>query len=157
MAMIGTIAAFDITVEDWGTYVERMELYCEANAVADEKKVAVLLSLMGAKMYGLLRSLLTPEKPADKTFQQIVDILNEHLNPKPLVIAERFRFHKRNQAKGESVSEYIAELRRLSEHCQFGAGLADALRDRLVCGMHNVTQCRPENTHREFQPSNRNE
>ncbi len=137
MAMIGTIAAFDITVEDWGTYVERMELYCEANAVADEKKVVVLLSLMGAKTYGLLCSLLTPEKPADKTFQQIVDILNEHLNPKPLVIAERFRFHKRNQAKGESVSEYIAELRRLSEHCQFGAGLADALRDRLVCGMHN--------------------
>ncbi len=137
VAKIGTIATFDSTVEDWGTYVERVELYCEANAIADDKKVAVLLSLMGAKTYGLLRSLLTPEKPADKTFQEIVDILNEHLNPKPLVIAEKFRFHKRNQAKGESISEYIAELRRLSEHCQFGAGLADALRYRLVCGMHN--------------------
>lgn len=66
-----------------------------------------------------------------------MDILNKHLNPKPLVIAERFRFHKRNQAKGESISEYIAELHRLSEHCQFLAGLADAFRDRPVCGMHN--------------------
>ncbi len=142
MAMIGMIATFDITVEDWGTYMERMELYCEANAVADEKKVAVLLSLMGAKTYVLLHSLLSPEKPADKTFQQIVDILNEHLNPKPLVIAERFRFHKRNQAKGESFSEYIAELCRLSEHCQFGAGLADALRDRLVCeNSHDANDC----------------
>lgn len=79
---------------------------------------------MGAKIYGLLRSLLTPEKPADKLYQQIVDIVNEHLNPKPLVIVERFRFHKRNQTKGESISEYIAKLRQLSEHCQFGAGLA---------------------------------
>lgn len=102
--MIGTITAFDNDAEDWGTYVERVELYCEANAIENDKKVAVLLSIMGVKTYGLLRSLLTPEKPADKSFQQIVDILNEHLNPKPLVIAERFRFHKRNQAKGESIS-----------------------------------------------------
>ncbi|KAI7813566.1 hypothetical protein IRJ41_020631 [Triplophysa rosa] len=137
MSMIGSFATFDSNVEDWGTYVERVELYCKANEVADEKKVSVLLSVMGVKTYGLLRSLLTPEKPADKTFKEIVDILHEHLNPKPLVIAERSRFHKRNQAKVESISEYMAELRRLSEHCQFGAGLTDALRDRLVCGMHN--------------------
>lgn len=31
----------------------------------------------------------------------------------------------------------MAELRRLAEHCQFGEGLSDALRDRLVCGLHN--------------------
>lgn len=121
--MIGTLTAFDSNAEDWGTYVERVELYCEANATENDTKVAVLLSVMGAKMYGLLRSLLTPEKPADKSFQQIADIVNEHLNPKPLVIVERFRFHKRNQAKGESISEYIAKLHQLSEHCQFGAGL----------------------------------
>lgn len=121
--MIGTLTAFDSNAEDWGTYVERVELYCEANATENDTKVAVLLCVMGAKMYGLLRSLLTPEKPADKSFQQIADIVNEHLNPKPLVIVERFRFHKRNQAKGESISEYIAKLHQLSEHCQFGAGL----------------------------------
>lgn len=136
MAMIGTITAFDSSTEDWETYIERVELYCSANDVKDEKKVAVLLSIIGAKTYGLLRSLLTPEKPNTKTFQQIVDTLKSHLNPKPLVIAERFRFHKRNQFQSESIADYVAELRRLSEHCQFGAGLSDALRDRLVCGMH---------------------
>ena len=52
--------------------------------------------------------------------------------PKPLVIAERFRFHKRDQREGESINEYAAELQRLSEHCDFGTGLNDALRDRLV-------------------------
>ena len=65
-------------------------------------------------------------------------MLQKHFKPKPLVIAERFRFHKRNQLKTESTSEYIiAELRRLSEHCQFGEGLSDALRDRFLCGLHN--------------------
>ncbi|KAK3556351.1 hypothetical protein QTP70_007083 [Hemibagrus guttatus] len=31
----------------------------------------------------------------------------------------------------------MAELWRLAEHCQFGDGLSDMLRDRLVCGLHS--------------------
>ena len=55
--------------------------------------------------------------------------------PKLLVIAERFRFHKRDQKDGERVSTYLAELRKLAEHCQFGDYLNDALRDRFACGL----------------------
>jgi len=42
-----------------------------ANEIDDERKVAVLLSVMGAKTYNLLRSLIAPAKPADKTFTEI--------------------------------------------------------------------------------------
>ena len=35
---------------------------------------------------------------------------------------------------GESISEFIADLRKLLEHCNYGAVLNDMLRDRLVCG-----------------------
>ena len=134
---LGQMDCFDSTVEDWSTYVKRLEQYCVANDVKDEKKVAVLLSFVGAKTYNLLRSLTAPAKPSEKTFKENVDLLKGHLNPKPLVIAERYRFHKRDQQKNESIAEYIAELRRLAEHCEFGAGLLDALRDRLICGLHN--------------------
>ncbi len=37
----------------------------------------------------------------------------------------------------ETVSEFVAGLRRLSEYCQFAATLDDMLRDRLVCGIRN--------------------
>jgi hypothetical protein len=47
-------------------------------------------------------------------------------------IAERFRFHKRKQLEGESINDYVAVLRKLAEHCDFGDRLADDLRDRLV-------------------------
>ena len=66
-----------------------------------------------------------------------MDILANHLSPKPLVIAERFRFHKRCQEEGESVTMFMAALRKLAEHCEFGDGLNDTLRDRLVCGLRN--------------------
>ena len=64
-------------------------------------------------------------------------LLNDHLSPKPLVIAEHFRFHKRDQKEGESITVYVAELRKLTEHCKFGGTLNDALRDRLICGIKN--------------------
>ena len=38
----------------------------------------------------------------------------------------------------ESVAEYIAELRKLALHCEFGEFLKDALRDRLVCVLRNA-------------------
>lgn len=136
MEFVGKIEEFDSANEDWESYIERVELYCTANDVEEEKKVPTLLSLMGAKTYDLLWNLLAPEKPATQTFQSIVDTLKKHLNPKPLVIAERFRCHNRNQSKDESISEYIAELSKLTQSCEFGAGLSDVLHDRLVCGMH---------------------
>ena len=33
------------------------------------------------------------------------------------------------------MATYIAELRHLSEHCEFGLTLSEMLRDRLVCGV----------------------
>ena len=55
--------------------------------------------------------------------------------PKPIVIAERFYFHNRNQRATESIADYMAELRRLAMHCDFGRQLNEALRDRLICGL----------------------
>ena len=38
------------------------------------------------------------------------------------MITERFRFHKRDQKEGESITVYVAELRKLTEHCSFEGG-----------------------------------
>ena len=61
--------------------------------------------------------------------------MQKHHDPKPSVIVQRFRFNLRNRRAGESVAAYIAELRHLSEHCEFGLTLSEMLRDRLVCGV----------------------
>lgn len=101
--------------------------------------MAVFLSVIGATTYGLLCSLLAPDKPGSKTYKVLVDTLDAHFSPKPIVIAERFRFHKHHQEEGESIAQYVAILKKLSEYCDFGAHLKDALHDRLVCGLNNET------------------
>ncbi|XP_021359256.1 uncharacterized protein K02A2.6-like [Mizuhopecten yessoensis] len=135
--VIGKIDSFDETVETWDAYSERLGQYFVANAVEDDLKTPALLSLIGGRTYGTLRNLTAPDKPATKTYQQLVEILKTHLSPRPLVIAERFRFHKHDQKEGEAVRDYVAQIRKLSEHCEFGDTLQEALRECLVCGLLN--------------------
>ena len=46
---------------------------------------------------------------------------------------QRFQFHSRTQKPGETVAAFTAELRQLSEFCEFGETVEDTY-DRLVCG-----------------------
>ena len=108
-----------------------------ANGIKEEKRVAVLLSVIGGKVYGLLRNLVAPATVSEQSYQELTATLKAHFDPKPIVIAERFHFHRRVQAMGESISEYVAELKRLANNCLFGQYLDEALRDRLVCGMRS--------------------
>ncbi|XP_056009319.1 uncharacterized protein K02A2.6-like [Ostrea edulis] len=134
---IGRLDVFDPAIETWTTYEERLDNYFTANEVDNDKKVPALLSLVGPKTYALLRDLTAPDLPKSKTYQELTKALKDHHSPKPLVIVERFRFHKRDQKEGGSVREYIAALRKLSELCEFKDVLYDTLRDKFVCGLRN--------------------
>ena len=136
--LIGKIETFDEKSSNWETYHERLELIFTVNSIKeDAQKVPLMLSYLGPAAYTTLRNLLAPDKLAEQTYKKLVDTLNEHYAPKPLVIAERFRFYKRDMGEQESITAYMAELRRLASTCDFGAFLEEALRDRLVCGLAN--------------------
>ena len=74
---------------------------------------------------------MAPTKPHEKKYEELVEVMQAHLKPKPLTIAERFKFNRRKQ-QGETI---LAELRKLAETCNFGAKLNEQLRDRMVEGM----------------------
>ena len=133
----GKLKAFEPEVENISTYLERVQLHFEANEVADDKKVSVLLTVIGSRNYGLIRSLVAPALPKDKTLEQLIAFLKGHFQPKPLVVAECYRFHQRTQGSTESVQGFIADLRRLAITCDFGAFLDRALRDQFVFGLHS--------------------
>ena len=142
-ATIGQLSEFQPQREKVSDYLERVSLYFEANDVAEDKQVAVLLTAIGGETYALLTSLLSPAKPRDKSYREITAVLKAHFEPKPIIIAERFHFHRRQQAQTETIAEYVAELRRLASTCEFNDYLEQALRDRLVCGLrHGATQKR---------------
>ena len=125
--------------EDWLQYCERLEFYFVANGVEDAgKRKATLLAACGASTYKLMCDLVSPLKPKDKTFEELKEIVQKHLKPKPSEIVQRYKFHTRVQRSGESLATFVAELRHLSQDCNFGDSLLDMLRDRLVCGVESL-------------------
>ena len=83
-------------------------------------------------VYGVLRNLLAPERPKDKSFVEVKELLISHYSPKPILVAERVKFHCRNQHESKTIAHFVVELKRLALKCEFGTFLEEALRDRLV-------------------------
>ena len=136
MGTYGKMGEFKESEESWSQYVERLEQYFLANEVKDvAKRRAILLSVCGSETYA--RDFLQPARPAETAFKKIVDTLEKHFSPKPSEIVERYKFNSRNRNEDEGVAAYVAELRKLTEHCNFGETLPEMLRDRLVCGINN--------------------
>ena len=136
MAKHGSIGEFDGDRETWKSYTERLTQYFAANDVESaDKQRAILLSVCGPTTYQLIRNILAPVKPTDKSFSDLVELVERHRNPKPSVIVRRYNFNTRMKQPGESIADYTAELRKIAEHCSFGESLEDMLRDRLVCGI----------------------
>lgn len=136
---IGKIAEFNITTDNWRLYVERLEQYFIVNKISSDLKVPTLITVMGADSYELLVNLCTPAKPNTKTFDEITAIMSRHLQPTPNELAERYKFRCRKQRQTESISEYVAVLKKMSKSCEFGVCLEENLRDQLVCGIYNDT------------------
>ena len=145
MATHGTLSEFIESQEPWTTYIERLEQYFAANDVAadaESKRRAILLSSCGTATYQLIRNLLAPSKPAETAFKDIVKAVTTHYNPNPSQIVERFKFNSRIRRQGETIAAFVADLRRLTEHCGYGATLDEMIRDRLVSGIADLSMQR---------------
>jgi len=98
--------------------VERLRHFFEANGINDgDRKRSVLLAVIGPPAYKLLCNLVSPAKPGDKSYEELVHVMTEHHNPTPSEIVQRYKFHSRFRQQGESVAMFVAELRSVAEFC----------------------------------------
>ena len=110
--------------EDWRHYVECLNHFFEANEITDAaKQRSIFLVSVVAKTYKLIRSLVAPEDPKGKCYADLAKLVQDYYKPKLSLIVERSKFNTRCQQQGELISVFLAELRRLSENCKFGATL----------------------------------
>ena len=137
-AHFGQIAEFNPDQNNWDNNVERLNFFFVANGITDaNKKRVIMLSSCVAVTYKLFNRLTTPSKTSDVSFDNLCKLMSAHKRTTPNPIAEIFRFNTRNRESTESVATYVAELRALTEHCDYGESLDSMLRDRLVCGIND--------------------
>ncbi|GBN43136.1 hypothetical protein AVEN_48550-1 [Araneus ventricosus] len=111
MSTIGSVGEFDLSNPiSWDNYAEKFKTFLEENEITNaEKKRAVLLAVCGIKML-VLRSLLAPESPSTKSYQDLINVLKEHFSPTSSESYRRFQFLKLLQHNNETVSSYVTEL-----------------------------------------------
>ena len=82
--LLGKIDEYDSSKEDWQQYVEQVDHFFAANAITDaDRKKSAFLAVIGPTTYGLVRNLVSPSKPGDKSYAELVKALTVHFNPTP--------------------------------------------------------------------------
>ena len=106
------------------------------NEVTKDKHVAVLLSMIGGGTNVLLRNLLAPSMPKEKTLANIyiyIYIYTKEVFEPHLLSFVEISVALKNQQLDESVTNFVAELRRLPQECEFWDH--EALSDHVVSGL----------------------
>lgn len=129
---------FDENLESLERWLDRLEGAFKLFKLTDEDTHKnYLLHFIGRVNYNLVCDTLIPKKVADVTTAVIKEILLNYFSPKPVEIAEIYKFHHRMQMEGECIRDYIAVLRKMAVNCNFGEYLKTALRNQFVCGVRN--------------------
>ena len=85
--------------------------------------------------------LISTDATADdrKEYKKTIAKFDEFFSVRRNVIYERARFNRRSQLQSETAEEYIVELYRLAETCNYGDLKDEMIRDRLVVGIRDVS------------------
>ncbi|XP_037929719.1 uncharacterized protein K02A2.6-like [Teleopsis dalmanni] len=139
VALIGSIENY-VMGEDFSLYINRIGHLLNLNKIEkDESKTSFLISLGGADLYKTLTSVLAPKSEIDFKYEEIVAKLKAHFAPTKNIIFECYQFFKRDQHTGETIADYIVELKQLARECDFGEFLDKALLIKFVCGLNNCS------------------
>ena len=132
---IGRVEPYNLLNGNWDAYVRRVNQFIMLNNIDKSLEVATLVTVVGAECYDLMCDLCAPSIPETKSYDDLVKLVKEHLEPERSEIAERHIFRQRVQRQGESIREYLQALKHLAKTCNFGACLEVCLRDQFVSGL----------------------
>lgn len=129
------------TYSNWTFFRAQWENYEIATGL-DKKdakvRVATLLTVMGKECHLIQRHLHMPEEDRAKP-EKILDALEKHFEPSRNVIYERYVFNTTQQSQHETTEQYVANLRKLADKCEFGTLRDELIRDRLVLGTKDAS------------------
>lgn len=128
---------FNPTTSKFDRWLDRLQISFRIYHVREAEKRDFLLHYMGGPTYDVLCNKLKSAEPHTKTYDEIVTLLKEHFSPTPLEILENFKFASRKQLEHESLQDYMLDLEKLAQTCNFGDHLDKALRNQFVFGIRN--------------------
>ena len=124
--------------ENWRKWQQQFRLYLVASGIAEKSPViqaSTLLHVIGEDAVEIYNTFTWAEDGHAMVVSRIVEKFSAYCTPKKNVTYERHVFNTRNQKQGETIDQYITELRMKAKTCEFGTLNDSLIRDRVVCGI----------------------
>lgn len=123
--------------ENWRRWKQQFTIFMTVTGKAssdDEVKCAIFLHLAGPDALEVFNT-LTFAPGDEKKLEKVMEQFETYCQPRKNITRERHIFNTRNQRPGESVDEYVTDLRGKAKSCEFKELTESLIRDRLVCGI----------------------
>ena len=122
--------------DEWPRWKQRYEQFHTASGLLDAtqaRQVNTLLYCMGEEAQAILDATNVTEDERKHVLGKFDDFFKVRKN----IIFERARFNRRVQLGGETAEQFIMELHKLAENCEYGEKTNEMIRDRLVVGLRD--------------------
>ena len=124
--------------ENWRRWRRGMEYFLAATCKkkAEDERVAIFMCMVGRDGQEI-RDTFEFQRNDDGaevvTTALLFEKFEAYCKPKKNLVVDRHRFLTRDQQPGESIDQYVTELRTLATACEWGE-----LRDDLICGVWKI-------------------
>ena len=126
--------------EEWTKWIRRFERFRQASGLAEKEQTSqihTLIYTMGDEAEDVLTSFRLTEEQG-KSYTTVVEKFDGYFVKRRNLIFERVKFNRRRQEEGEPVNDFIMDLYRLAEHCNYGTLHDELIRDRIVVGLRSA-------------------
>lgn len=120
---------FDIFEREFNTYMVASEKDTKPESV----KVAILLNIIGKDARQKYYTWDISRVPEDKlNLEDVIKAFRDYCNPRSNEICQRIKFYNRKQKANESFDDFLTDLRKLADTCNFGSQKDAMIRDFVL-------------------------
>ena len=100
-------------------------------------KVHVLIVGLSEQKYETVMDLVSPRKPRELPYDELVEVLIQHFGGTHNKMVERAKFRELRRTGQESVNDFVVKLKNTARNCQFGAMLEENLLEQFRIGVNS--------------------
>ena len=136
---VGCLEVFNPDKDDCQVWFEVFENYCMANDIKkDEIQKATCLTLIGTELYGQVKANIFLKKMSDIDLAEIKKQIESLVCPKPSLLTRRTLFRARIQKENESITQFVLELKKLADKCEFRNSLEVNMKEQTAHGLRDL-------------------
>ena len=126
--------------ENWRRWIQRFDLYLTASGkIKEDEKVqcAILLHVIGEEALEIYNTFKFATGEDPNKISVLKKKFEDYVNPRKNTVFERYRFWECKQQEGETIDQFITELKTRTRSCEFGDQHDSMIRDRIVFGVRD--------------------